>query len=597
MLRSRPNRRRSFAGRVLRGLTSWRNLALLVVVLPLLAGSLAAEDRYALIIGSDYKNNQAGIPPLDLCEADAKLMQETLKGHGGFKDAKVLLGRMVTASNVENAIEALADQANSDDTVVLYFSGHGTYQRDAGAPNGMRNYIVMYDRPHVPDNTLDEWVREIPTKKLVWIFDCCYSGGIAKKGKNTRGQGDVPVNPDQPGKVIQNGRDMYFDEKAIVASSDANETSIEVRGNINHGIFTYWFARGIQVSNGDLNKDGTVTIMEAFEWAKPRVVDMAKRFNHRQTPQLSGRASGILIAGKTDPEPPAPVKPDPQPEPEPEDEPEPGPTPPDLIDDDPVEEEEEPEVVEHEDKATAVIYTTILQSMAAGPTEMDPHKMIDTDPYKRVDPTGKNQDKQEKLDPRRDRRVKVTFGDKQYETRLTWIDEGRLRRELGEQIPLGTYNHKGRRYVNRVAKIETLNVPTGVYEIKIEADGYPMIRERLGVQEEARLNKLFVPISLSGFGTIQGKVFLKSFEQPLAGQEIWMPVVKTTNMIHKMKSASDGSFWFLNLPPGDDYFIKASFLESLPLDNKYLDVDAGQVTKVDVVLTRRLNLDRVPGRR
>jgi len=59
-----------------------------------------------------------------------------------------------------------------------------------------------------------------------------------------------------------------------------------------------------------------------------------------------------------------------------------------------------------------------------------------------------------------------------------------------------------------------------------------------------------------------------------------------------MKSLKDGSFWFLNLPPGKGYFIKASFLENLPLDNKTFTVRNGQVTKIDVILKKRLKFKK-----
>ena len=98
--------------------------------------------------------------------------------------------------------------------------------------------------------------------------------------------------------------------------------------------------------------------------------------------------------------------------------------------------------------------------------------------------------------------------------------------------------------------------------------------------------------SLSGYGTIRGKVFYKNFDTPMAGQTIWMPTVKQTNQVHKMKSTTDGSFWFLNLTQGSDYFIKASFLESLPLDNKYITVESGKTTKLDIVLNQRMRLNK-----
>lgn len=567
MSRSAPRPRRLRIGAI-------HVLLTLLFAAPLALGSLSAQNRYGLIIGVNYKGNLAGIPPLDLCEADAQLMEQSLRSQGRFTEVKALLGRMVTAQNIENAINELAGKVGPNDTVALYFSGHGTYQRDASAPNGIRNSIVMFERPHLPDNVLNDWVKKIPTAKLVWIFDCCFSGGIANKGnRTTRGAGEVPINPGQPGRVIENGgEDFYFEDKAIVASSDANETSIEVRGNINHGVFTYFFSQGLRPSNGDLNRDGTVTLLEAFEWSKPRVAQEAKRYNHNQNPQISGQASGIFIAGNVTPTPPTP-QPQPQPvtPPNPPEPPQPGPTPPDLPD--PVT-PDEPQPVPSNITGAVTIYTTILRSIAAGPTPTDPMTLI--------------------LRNRRgnsDRNIAVKFSGQTVDAKITWLNEAQLRARTGEQIPLGFYSHQGRRINNQVAMIEVARVPTGVHEIEIQADGYPILTERLGVERSAQNNRLFVVASLSGFGTIRGKVFLKNFETPLAGQEIWMPVVNSTNQVHKMRSVADGSFWFLNLPPNSNYFIKASFLESTALDDKMLTVEEGKTTTVDVVLTQRMELN------
>jgi len=165
----------------------------LLLILILITASVTGiqAKRYALIIGSNYQGNSAGIPELELCERDAQLMQDTLKAGGTYDDVTVLLGRMVTASKVEDAMKAVASKAGATDVVTLYFSGHGTYQRDASAPNGMRNYIVMFERPHVSDDQLNDWLKGIKTPNLTLILDCCFSGGIALKGR--RGAGDVPV--------------------------------------------------------------------------------------------------------------------------------------------------------------------------------------------------------------------------------------------------------------------------------------------------------------------------------------------------------------------------------------------------------------------
>lgn len=551
-----------------------------------LVSSPVFAKKYGLIIGSNYKGNFSMIPPLDLCETDARLMKSTLISQGKFSDVEILLGKMVTAKNIESSIEKLARKVNSEDTVVLYFSGHGTTQRDTSAPGNMRNYVVMYNRPHVPDNKLNDWVSNIKTPKLVWVFDCCYSGGIARKGRKSKGQGNIPVSADAGGTVIENANQKnkeYFENKAIVASSAGNETSIEVRGSINHGIFTYYFTKGFSPSNSDLNRDGSVTVYEAFEWSKKRVIKEAQKYNHKQTPQISGFASGIILAGRDKPKPPnpSPVKPNPvNPNP-----PQPGP---ETDDTDSIEDNEEtedivePEVVVHEVKGNVVFITTILKHMKAGPKSMDPTKLIDqTSPMDRL-----KKNRKKKVYKNETRKILVKASDLEYKIKVQWLNEGQLARATGERIKLGSHVYNGKIYQNRVAQISVFGVPTGVHEFQIIADGYPTILRRMAVETSAAKNKEFVLASLSGYGSIQGKVFLKNFEQPLAGQKVWMPTVNQVGVKHTAITKKDGSFWFLNLVPASNYYIKASFLEHL--DNDNIKVVSGKPTQIDIVLNRRM---------
>ena len=155
-----------------------------------------------------------------------------------------------------------------DDQVFIYFSGHGTTRRDPKAKNGMRNYLVMYNRPHITDDELNEWLKQVKTEKTVFIIDCCFSGGIAKKGAATRGDGKIPIPDGENSVVIQNAEDVYFQNKVVIAASDANETAIELSGSINHGVFTYYFSEAM--NKADLNNDKKVTALEAFFSARKR---------------------------------------------------------------------------------------------------------------------------------------------------------------------------------------------------------------------------------------------------------------------------------------------------------------------------------------
>lgn len=397
--------------------------------------ALTAVEKYALVIGTNYKGNSAGIPALDLCESDAKLMKQKIIKTGNFKSSnvKVLLGRMVTRSNVKKAITGwLAPKVKEGDQVFMYYSGHGTYQRDSAAPNGLRNYLVMFERPHISDDLLNDWLAKVKTKKAIIIFDCCFAGGIAKKGQAARGQGDIPMKEGQEMVVLQDLDGPYFKDKVIVASSDDNETSIEVRGSINHGVFTYNFARAML--NADLNNDNKVTAYEAFFKARNDTIKMAKRFSHKQTPQLAGNASGFIFKGKIDDKPDNndPVEPDIPDVDDPQD-----PTDPPITPD-------EPDNPENKETGTLVIKSNY-----------------------RLDVTRKN--------------ISVFLGDKKQRYRVKWVkhpDWGKVAYMQVRGVKTGVHNVtlKAKNYPDRIIKTGIEENRTTVEEVVASEKGKGAIK-------------------------------------------------------------------------------------------------------------------------
>jgi len=519
--------------------------------------------RYAIIFGTNYTGNTADIPPLHLCEADARLMERTLRDQGQFTDARVLLGTQVTASAIQSTLAEFGRKVGGNDTVVIYFSGHGTTQYNASTRNKTENTLIMFNRPHVTDDTLNGWVKQIRSKKTVLIFDACYSGGIAGKGNQVRGAGDIPVPPGESGTIIQDGdEDSFFQGKAIIGSSGHNETSIEIGGMINHGIFTYYFSQGLSPRNGDLNGDGTVTVLEAFEWSRTRVSDHARRVNHVQNPQISGNASGIFISGNITPAPIAPPQPPVIEAPLPPPSPQGGTVVIETVD------PSEPQPTGEGPQGNVEIITTVFESTVAGPTTLDPREAL----------------ARNKL-PNESRKVKVLLSEQEYPATIRWLSQSELKALTGETIPLGTYTWRANSRANKVAMLQLTGVPAGIHEVELLADGYPRVKSQLGVEAGGK-NQLLIVTSMAKYGTIRGKVFFRNFGTPMRNHPVWMPQVRSPNQIFKMNTTADGSFWFLNLPPASDYYIKPSILEDTPLGKKKIQVKAGQVTDVDVILTK-----------
>ncbi|TGL56438.1 hypothetical protein EHQ58_17600 [Leptospira ognonensis] len=569
-------------------MTSFRVYLYIFVISLLTSLPIFGQDRYALFIGTNYKGNTAKIPELNLCEADATFLKEKIQKNGKYKDIKVLLGSMVTSENVKNAFKALGKQAGKDDSVIIYFSGHGMYMKDAKAKNGMRNYLICYDRPHISDEELNEFLSGIKSTKTVLVMDCCYSGGIAKKGKNTRGAADVPIAQGNDGVVRQNAEDYFFQDKAVISSSDDDQTSIEVGGSINHGIFTYNFGNALE--KADLNNDKVVTALEAFFVAKEETVAMAKKFSHEQTPQVSGNAAGIFLSGSPKPQDPPPPPPavvinqpvnvgptnttvtppnntqtvavvtTPTPEPE-------------TVVENPTT-VEIPPIVNVEPPAPPsittgdiLIRTSIIKDKSYGGAS-------NKSPYDLLNKQGKLKSSASEDSIRK---IKVLVDGEEYSS-VVATEKSNI---------WGATSRNGKIIPGEVFVIKIEKLPAGVHQIEVRADNYPIYKTAAAVIPKQTSN-LEIIESMDGYGAIQGRVFYKTLDNPIEKNQIYMPTVVSTNQIFKVVTDKDGNFWFTNLKPGK-YEIRASFMEEMKLENSEIIVKPGELTKVEIILNKKMS--------
>lgn len=132
--------------------------------------------RRALLVGIDhYQNSKKN---LNGCINDANRMKEVFETHENKDrnfDCKMLLSntKNITRATLKAHIKMLFNHRDND-TVLLYFSGHGA-TTDAGT------YLVTYDAlPNDEGISLMEIValaNNSKAKEVVIILDCCHAGG------------------------------------------------------------------------------------------------------------------------------------------------------------------------------------------------------------------------------------------------------------------------------------------------------------------------------------------------------------------------------------------------------------------------------------
>ncbi len=260
----------------------------------------SAHERWAVVIGVGAYESSA-IPRLKYTVSDAEAIYQTLVGPAGFKKDHVLLltdrsERKPTLRNVKWALGTfLGRSAKKDDTVLIFFAGHGAPEVDTRGleRDGLAKYLIPSDADPddlystaLPMDELQTIFARIESERVVAFLDACYSGAAGGRtfaAKRTRA-GTVD--------------DLFLERltrskgRAIVTASRPTEVSIELP-DLGHGIFTYYLVQGLKGA-ADSNRDGIVTLQELYEYLEQQVTTKSRAVGGNQHPVMKGEMEGAF---------------------------------------------------------------------------------------------------------------------------------------------------------------------------------------------------------------------------------------------------------------------------------------------------------------
>jgi hypothetical protein len=242
-------------------------------------------NNFALVIGIEKYSND--LPDAQFAERDADAVRNHLIAIGyPERNIKLLTGNRATKSTMEGVLEDwLPRMAKPEGSVFFYFSGHGAPDLDSS-----QAYIVPWDgNPNLlkktgyPLKKLYADLNALKAKQVIVALDSCFSGS---GGRSILAEGARPLVTKVDTSIEKSGKIVLF------AASASKEITATLKDQ-GHGIFTYYFLKGL---GGDA-KDGSgaVTPRGLYEYLKPRVQDAASRQNRDQTPVLEGAAEGVIV--------------------------------------------------------------------------------------------------------------------------------------------------------------------------------------------------------------------------------------------------------------------------------------------------------------
>ena len=236
------------------------------------------NNGYAFIIGiSDYSHTKK-LPHTVSQDAEdivTVLIDPTTCGYP-IEQVRLITDGAATKKKIIEGLQWLIDCTTPQDTVIIYFSGHGTRVETAISAE---TYLLPVDADlHHLDTTavqqkeLTYHINKIGAGRLVVIFDCCHAGGLGDiKGVDT--------------SQIQSGLSESFYEQlnkgagcAILASSKSDQYSWVLPGWSN-SLFTHYLLETLR-GNGYTPQNNLITLFSAFSYISSQVA------NHKinQTP-------------------------------------------------------------------------------------------------------------------------------------------------------------------------------------------------------------------------------------------------------------------------------------------------------------------------
>jgi helicase len=203
------------------------------------------------------------------------LFTDTLGG-----SSMILTDAQATRAAIESEFTTLT-QCDPDDVVFIAFSGHGSPSHE----------LVAYDTDldnlpttGIPLDVLSDWFSKIPSRRLIFALDCCFSGGMGAKA----------VQMDLASRDVAS-EDAVLDQlsgnqRLVLTASAANEPAWE-NSKVGHGYLTFYLLEALQGAT-ELRVGGKINIYDLLKYVSQHVIDAVKVLGRNQNPTIRGKVDG-----------------------------------------------------------------------------------------------------------------------------------------------------------------------------------------------------------------------------------------------------------------------------------------------------------------
>lgn len=204
----------------------------------------------------------------------------------------LLTEAQATRADILAALERLA-QISADDTVLLFYSGHGEYDRSSTYT--LTTHDTQWQNGRIVSGTgisqaeLLTKLRTIPASRVLLIFNACHAGHLSP----TLGDEAPPIGHALP---EQTANALLATGSGRVVITACRENQVAFVGSGEHTLFAQALLEGLRGSGEVYNRNGYISVFDLYthlyyklDEMVPRLVPqfVRDRYGSRQEPELT----------------------------------------------------------------------------------------------------------------------------------------------------------------------------------------------------------------------------------------------------------------------------------------------------------------------
>ncbi|MCA2978954.1 MAG: caspase family protein [Myxococcaceae bacterium] len=231
--------------------------------------SSSQPRKLALVVGVN-RFEDPRFTDLRFAERDAEAFAASLEG---FSRVVLLTGEQTRRPVELDALSTLLNEARApEDTVVVYFSAHGSLAQRPGA--GLERVVVTRDarmdvllQTGLAVDELKALLEKSAAKRRLLVLALCHSG----KGKSQLS--DPLANALRQQKGPPPSLEAVSEATVVLTACAFGETARESDA-LAHDVYTHFLLEGFR--QGDLDQDGAITATEAHDYARGRTYEFTE---------------------------------------------------------------------------------------------------------------------------------------------------------------------------------------------------------------------------------------------------------------------------------------------------------------------------------